>query len=278
LQTAEDHYLLAGRIGRDANDPEVRVRASLGLGAISTMRGNYPKARATFRQALRNARVWGVSDAVESLAHKGLLVAAVAAKDADSALIHGWHAFQRATGNPDEQAELAIALGEVALLAGQSEAALRACLHAIELATTDRVRLGAYGSAALAAARLGRRDVLDVAAAAVRTIVQGSQQTYDVAYTLLELAEAFEQIDARAEARVLVTETIARAKVSGFHELAHRAETLEMRLQARVSPVAIVKTPAGGSDFHDEVPRADILPNLSRASRSVIRSLVQLHV
>lgn len=274
LQTADDHYAIAERLGRKANEPDIRVRAMIGRGAVAGMRGNYPKARLVFNQALRAARASHLT-AVEALAHQGLLTAAVAAKDADCALVHGWEAFNQSADSPDRQAELAIALAEVALLAEHPDAAFSACMHAINLTTLDHVRLAAYGSAALAAARLGRRDLLDAVAADARIVAQRSQQLFDKAYTMLELAEAYKRIDADAEARSLLTDALTLATAGEFYELLHRAEQLSVALAARPRRAPSVhEAPIGVDRAASAATGAGA--RLSPASRSVIRSLVAL--
>jgi hypothetical protein len=208
------------------------------------------------------------------MAHQGLLAAALAAKDAESALVHGWKAFREASDQPEQQAELAVALGEVALLAGHPAAALAACLHAVRLTTRDHIRLGALGTAAIAAAGLGLRTLLDTLATDVRALVAQSPQPFENAYTMVELAEAYAHSGVEADARSFLSDALTLAEAGAFHEILHRAEKVSERLATDPRTRHAVRDE--GVDAGSSPVGWQPVAALSRASRSVIRSLTSL--
>jgi tetratricopeptide (TPR) repeat protein len=122
--------------------------------------------------------------------HHGLLVAAVAARDVDTALAHGWAAFQEESSDNDQRAEMLINLGEVSLHAREYRAALGACLSALELSDLPRLRLPATGTAAIAAAHLGERRVVEFLIRESKRLLTRSGQPFENARMLAELAEA----------------------------------------------------------------------------------------
>jgi tetratricopeptide (TPR) repeat protein len=278
LEDAQRHYSAAERLAKQSGDEDVRIRARMGHAVIASMRGNYPRARRAFRQALRAARKAGFQQH-ETAAHHGLLAAAVAAHDVDAAFVHGWHAFRDTVGEADARAEILNTLGELASLSGYPAAALSAYLKAIELSNLDRVRLPAIGGAALAAARVGQRELIDALASRCVAVAASSQQPYENAYALLEIAEAYAAVDAPLAARRFLGRVAALAEGGGFHELAIRAEQLDRALD-RSKPVALAH--ARSSPGIEIAPRARAAivagPNamLTERSREVIRALETL--
>ncbi len=279
MQTADDHYRLSERMGRRVREPDLYVRALIGRGVLAATRGNYPEARTLFHRGLQAARRAGLVEH-EAAAHSSLLKAAVAARDLDSALTHGWCAFTCCAQLPDRRAEILINLAEVALLAGHPESALPACVEALTLTTVDRVLLAGYGTGAIAASRLRRRDVLDMMASESLSIIQRSRQQLDKAYTLLELAEAYAALAAPEEAGDFLARALRIAEPAGLFEILHRADIVAQTLAglrsranagATVRPDAPVMTHTASHESRDS---SDI--SLSRASRHVIQSLAEL--
>jgi tetratricopeptide (TPR) repeat protein len=279
LDTADDNYRVAQRISREVREPDLYVRAMLGRGVIAATRGNYPKARVHFRRSLRAAQRSGLIEH-ESAAHNALLMAAIAAKDLDSALTHGWAALAYSSKLPDRHAEVLVNLAEVALLAGHPESALAACVEALGLTRIDRVLLAGYGTGANAAARLRRRAVLDRIAADSLKVIQRSGQQLDKAYTLVELAEAYATVAGWDEARTFLIRAREIAEPAGFFEILHRADIVAAQVAAPQSParrndlVAPSDVPAGA--VTRDSSRYDSTYSLSPASRRVIRSLAEL--
>ncbi|GJG86291.1 hypothetical protein tb265_14720 [Gemmatimonadetes bacterium T265] len=222
LAMAARFYRAAARAGHRAGAPDVVARALLGGGVLANMRGNYPKARTLFRRALRAASHAG-SAVLRRSGHQGLLLAAFAANDADTALAHGWAAIR---GLPEdaaeERAEMLLNLGEVGRQTGDHRAALGACLSAIELTDLPRLRLPALGTAARAAASLGEHRLLEFIARDVERTVARSGQQFENARTLVELAEAFDGY--RNDAALCYAARAQSLAASGtFYEVATRA-------------------------------------------------------
>lgn len=278
-QTAEDHYRAANRIGQRIREPDLRVRAILGRGVIAATRGNYPEARTLFLKGLRLARSFSLNEH-ETAAHNALLMAAVSAKDVEAALAHGWFLYRQASGAPERQAEVLVNLAEIALLAGHPQAALAACLAAVNLATVDRVLLAAYGSAAIAASRLARREVLDGIAMEAHAVIQQSSQVFDKAYTLLEFAEAYAMLHDLGDSRRYLAQARTIATPARFFEILHRADLLDELLAKSPS----TSTDGEGSQvrvlsagkLRPNPPRLVNDSTLSPASRRVIEALAEL--
>jgi tetratricopeptide (TPR) repeat protein len=278
METAIDHYLLAERIGSRIQEPDLYVRALLGRGVVISARGNYPAARAVFRRALRLAVRSGLVEH-EVAAHNALLMTAVAAKDLNSAFTHGWSAFLLSAAQPERRAEILVNLAEVALLAGHPDSALAACMEALAHAAIDRVLLAAYGSAATAASRLARPDLLDHFAIESRNVMSRSAQELDKAFTLMEFAEAYAHLRLDTQAHEYIVRARTIAEPAGYFEIVHRADVVDQLIKAnngaRSDTGADVNARAGDPLAHDVAP-PETAATLSRASRRVIQSLAGL--
>jgi hypothetical protein len=230
LGDADAHYRAAERLARVARDDDATARALIGRGVLAATKGNYPEARLGFRRALQAARRGGLHGH-EAAANQGLLAAAVAAGDVDTALVHGWLAYRDAVNEPGRQAEILVSLAEIARLAGYSAAALAAYLRALQLTGLDRVRLPALGGAALAAAGAGRRDTLDTLARDAELVISRSHQPFEEAYTLLELAEAYAHIENVERVAHYLSRAKPLAEAGSFFELVVRADDLGERIR-----------------------------------------------
>jgi hypothetical protein len=190
------------------------------------MRGNYPEARDLFRRGLTEATRAG-SDEHRRAAHHGLLVAAVAARDVETALAHGWAAFSETSADAsDERAEMLLNLGEVGRQAGEYRASLGACLTALELTDSARLRLPALGCAAIAAAQLGERRLLEFLAREVERTARRSGQPFEVARALMDLADACAVVDDAPKALAFAAHAESLAAANGFHEVTARADAV----------------------------------------------------
>ncbi len=251
LATAARLYRAAARAGRVAAAPDVVARALLGGGVLANMRGNYPRARTLFRRALRAATQAGCA-VLRRSGHHGLLLAAFAANDADTALSHGWAAIRTLPEDAaEERAEMLLNLGEVGRQAGEYRAALGACLSAIELTDLPRLRLPALGTAARAAAALGEHRLLEFMARDVERNVARSGQQFENARTLVELAEAFDGYRNETALRY-ASRAQSLALVGTFYEVATRAGRI---IDGRVDP-GTDSSLAHTSDVTTRSPRA----------------------
>ncbi len=261
LTTASALYRAAARAGRRAGAPDVAARALLGGGALASNRGNYPKSRALYRRALKQATLAG-SAFLQRASHHGLLYAAFAANDVDTALAHGWAAVRGLPEDAgDERAEALLNLGEVGRQAHEYQAALGACLSALELTDVPRLRLPALGTAARAAAALGEHRLLEFLARDVERIVARSGQQFENARALVELAEAFDGIRNEFALRY-ASRAQALSDAGTFHEITARAD----------------RVISGSIADGDDRTRADAASRAARSPRAqaVLRSLEAL--
>lgn len=250
LDTADALYDRVASTGERLGEAELQARALLGKGVTARVRGNYPKARTLFRQGLARATSGGLSD-LESVGHQGLLIAAITAGDSDTALVHGWAAYELAQGNGDREAELLINVSHVSMVAGYPEAALHGFLASLVRATGARYRLPSLGGAAVASARIGNRELVGTIARAAEESLLADGLPFETAGALRSLSEAFACVGDAARAEEYRLRARALARKNGFFEIVLATEPKEVP-----APVT------GPSRKH-----------LNRASLSVIESL-----
>jgi hypothetical protein len=218
LDSADELYRAVAAAGDRHNEPELRTRALLGIGVTARVRGNYPHARTVFKQGLALAREAGLTE-LESIAHQGLLIAAITAGDSDTALVHGWAAYELAEGNVDREAELLINVSHVSMVAGYPEAALRGFLASLVRTTGARYRIPSLGGAAVASARVGNRELLGSIARATEDSLLVGGLPFESASALRSLSEAFETIGDGARAEEYRLRARALARKNGFFEI-----------------------------------------------------------
>jgi hypothetical protein len=232
LEAAADGYAAAVAHARRGEDRWTEGRALLGAANVANMRGNYPEARARYREALRRTRDEPTLAPLAHDAHQGLALAAVAARDLDAALAHSWLAY-RASDDADQRAHALLNAAEACRLANEDAAALRAALQVLEVATAARLRLPALGTAAVVASRLARAAL--VRALRTRVAREGAAGPYERAYTLLEFAEAWLALGDADRAGDDARAALALAAPHGFHEVSIRAETVTSRVAASLA-------------------------------------------
>ena len=251
LDSADELYEGVSAVGEQYGEAELTSRALLGLGVNARVRGNYPKARRSFQEGLALATQAGYSE-LQSVAHSGLLIAAITAGDSDTALVHGWAAYELARGNADREAELLINLSHVSMVAGYPEAALRGFMASLQRSTGARFRLPSLGGAAVASARVGNRELVTTIARAAEDSLLVGALPFESAGMLRSLSEAFDSVGDAARAEDYRLRARALARKNGFFEIVLATEPKE--------------TPAAGKPA---ASRRD----LTRESMSVIESL-----
>jgi tetratricopeptide (TPR) repeat protein len=218
LDSADELYQAVALAGDRFGEAELKARALLGMGVTARVRGNYPKARDAFREGLARARNAGLSE-LESVAHQGLLIAAITAGDSDTALVHGWAAYELAQGNADREAELLINVSHVSMVAGYPEAALRGFLASLVRTQGARYRLPSLGGAAVASARVGNRELVATIARVAEDSLLITGLPYESAGALRSLSEAFESVGDAARAEDYRLRARALARKNGFFEI-----------------------------------------------------------
>ncbi len=258
MASAAELYAASVRAARAARAPEVAARALIGAGSLATVRGNYPDARHLFRQGLSAAARAGAEEHRRA-GHHGLMVAALAARDVETALAHGWAAFRETSPDAAEaRAEMLVNLGAVGRQAGEHRAALGACLSALELTNVSRIRLPALGTAALSAAHLGERRLFEFLAKDLERSVTASGQPFENARALVEFAEAAALLGDKRQASAFGERAASLAQLGPFHEVAANAE----RMQDELARTHGTTRPANGA--------------WSSKARDVLRSMERL--
>ena len=218
LDSADDLYDEVAAAGVKADEVELRSRALLGKGVVARVRGNYPSARKYFRDGLRQAESAGLAD-LTAIGHQGLLIAAATAGDNQTALVHGWAAFELAAEIPDRQAEILINLAQVSLLAGQAKAARSGFVASMSRTDSPRVKLVCLGGAAVAAATIGDAVALSRFTATVEDLVSPSAFPFETATALKSLFQAYELIGDSATSEAYRVRARALARKNGFFEV-----------------------------------------------------------
>lgn len=255
LEVADALYQDAARLGRAARDPAVIARATLGLGVVARVRGNYPVARTLFRKGLAIAERAGLVE-LQGMAHHGLLIAAGVAGDFDTALRHGWAAFRLAGDDAGRQAELLFNVAAASSDAGYDAAALQGYLAAAARLTAPRLRLPALAGAAVSAARLGDAERLAAITDDIGRELARDALPYERAQALALLAEAWAAVEPAGGGQPYRDRALALARAHAFHEIVHRTE--------RLAPAAT------------RVDRPSVPRPVSRPTRRVIAALEAL--
>jgi tetratricopeptide (TPR) repeat protein len=222
---AEELYRTVEELAREAGSPELRSRAFLGYGVLARVRGNYPDARRWYALAASEADAHGISD-VSSMAHHGLMTVAGTAGDFETALLEGWRAFHHTGSDADREAEMLVNLGQLLLEMGRPESAAHALAAAISRTRLPRLLLAGWGGVAVAAAHLGDTRLVDRAAIQIDEIARQQILPHSQAAAHFDLAKAYVQLGRRAPAEKYRQFVLSSAQVHGFHEFAHRAESL----------------------------------------------------
>ena len=235
LDTAEQLYSGVSDLGEAFAQPELSARALLGKGVCARIRGNYPRARSLFQDGLARATAAGLTE-LESVGHQGLLIAAGTAGDCETALVHGWAAYELASGNADREAELLINVSQVSLVAGYPEAALRGFLASLVRTATLRFRLPSLAGAAVASARIRNSELVSTIARVAEDSVIAAALPFETASALRALSEAFGCIGdaARAEDYRLRARSLARK--NGFFEIVLATEPKDVVAPAASEP------------------------------------------
>ena len=227
LDDAEGLYGQLHGMGERSQDELLLARAAIGRGVVARVRGNYPKSKAFFVEALTLSERVGSSE-LQRLAHQGLTVVAAVSEEWDEALRHGWLTLVLGAGNPEQESEALGNLAHISLGAGYPRAALHAILKAIPSYRDDRMLLPALGTAVVAAGRCDERSLLDHLTVKLDEHVANSNLPYEGARALLSLAQAFDEMGLPGRADSARSRARGMAEEHEFHELIHVAERDEL--------------------------------------------------
>jgi tetratricopeptide (TPR) repeat protein len=189
LDVADERYRRVALAARRTDSDELRARALNGRAILARLRGNYPESRRYGRRAVAVAERSGLNR-LASTAHHALMVAAAKAEMFDVAVAHAWKAFLRADKDSTLESNALGNIGQLFLDAGHPDIALSAFLSVLDRKPADRIRVPFLGGLAIAAARLGRRDIIDRITAEFVAGTASTAPPYDVASTALDLSRA----------------------------------------------------------------------------------------
>jgi hypothetical protein len=222
---AHDLYDDVAEIGTTHGDQELIARAHLGKGVLARVRGNYPEARREFVAVLELAGSSGSMRELYVHAHHGLLVVSAIARDFDAALRHGAAAMAGAT-TAQHRVELLMNLASVCVDVGEFRSGLHSYLHVLAAARVQRVRLGAFGGAALAAARLGDALMVNALVEVAAPMLSHSGPEFELADMTREFAEAYAWLNDVERWRRYRDEALDRATRRGFFEIVRRIDAM----------------------------------------------------
>lgn len=235
LDGAAGRYAHVLRMGRALRDPGLTAHGWFGRAAVAQFHGNYPEVRRCAQRTARIADRHGLRWLSHG-AHSSLMVCAGIDGRIDDALAHGWIAY-RAAGVPAQEAEVLVNVSQALFDSGHVREARAG--WAVVVATDDvpaHLVLPSLGGLALASAILDDVPRVRWAAREIGRLEKAGPSRYAVASALLECAMAFARIGQSALATRHATAALALARSHGFHEVAFKAESLDVSGQ---SPVAI---------------------------------------
>ncbi len=232
-------YEQVADLGATYGDVELDARAHLGIGVIARIRGNYPMARQHFLAILDGDASTDALYELHTHAHHGLMVASGVARDFETCLRHGSLALDRAR-DAEHRTELLTNLAGICLHVGQFRAALNSFLIILAESHLPRVRLAAFGSAAIAAARLGDAQMVTRLVTAALSASGGRGHEFEYADALREFAEAYLVLGNLAESQKHSQDALRRASDGGYFEITHRLETMSQGISAP-APIALTR-------------------------------------
>lgn len=239
LDSADELYDGVADTGSRHGKPELKARALLGKGVTARVRGNYPAARRHLSEGLAIAERAGLSD-LAAVGHQGLLIAAATAGDHQTALVHGWAAYELAAQSSDRQAEILINLAQVSLLAGQARAARSGFLASMSRTEEQRFRLPCLGGAAVASAMLEDCTTLTTLAKVAEDSLSLTGLPFESASVLKSLYDAYRISGDGVRAEEYRLRARALARKNGFFEIALGTESAESaRAKPRTAPAPL---------------------------------------
>lgn len=225
LDEAAERYDFIYDLGKRAAEPELMARAEIGRAALSQLRGNLPALREHSLKAAALADEAGARG-VSRLAHQGLTIVAEQMGNHAEAVAAGLRVLEMSSGYPEFEAEALQNLGQVLLIAGESQTA-KACFTAV-LANPapDRILLTALGALALASARLREEPTVEWCVREVWRANGIAVPRYELANALLESGMALQIVGRTEEAERYRGAAQRLAAQHEFHELVFNAEQL----------------------------------------------------
>jgi tetratricopeptide (TPR) repeat protein len=248
--SAVQRYTVSEELGRRFNNRLLSTRATLGLGSTQVIHGNYPLARALFGRVLEEK---AASAEFKAAARQGLLNAAVASEDWDTALQEGWHLLRAERSGAMAQVEVLNVLAHVCYCVGRYEAAAQAARLALKVATRPYQVMLAISI--LLNVSSEKRDLSRAReyGRALRLHIGRSAGPFEDARALLALSR-FERTC--GDASKAVENAAAALRIADryrYHEISYRAEGI---LEDLATPTVSVSDGLGASG--DQAATADL--------------------
>jgi tetratricopeptide (TPR) repeat protein len=228
-EEASDTYEEARLDGIRAKDPELTGRALLGESALCAQQGNFPDALTKATKALDT---FPPDSAYVPDAYLSLMAATSSLGDYQQAFDYGWRGYDACDTDADRRASVIANLATLALRLGRPAAARRGYLAVLGLSQVERVVLPSLSGLALVNAAMNDVDELRIVAHRLELRSALSPQPYEVARSLFELAQAWQQAGQHQDAEECLARARDLALRHGFHEVSHRSELLGEALAA----------------------------------------------
>jgi len=222
FDAATERYRRVAAVGRREHSDELAVRALMGQSIVARQLGNYPRVRERAARAAAIAERRGMTR-LAATACQVLTVGFAVARDFGTAVTHGWRAYQHGVGDPILEAEALGIVGQLFLDMGHPEPAAAAFRAIISRAPADRILLPSLGGLAVAASRMGARDTVAWVEDRIESRIRAGATPYCIASAQLDLAIAWNELDAPAHADEARRGALALAVEYRFHEIAHHA-------------------------------------------------------
>lgn len=236
-EAADVLYGLLQDAATSLDSPELHARAHFGFGLRARERGNLPLMQKHTQAALEYALAAKDLELIAG-AHHGLTAVAGELKKFDEAVMHAWAGFRDVRGDASKEAHALVNVAQAILDFGEPAIALRAYVTALTRRLPMRLELPALGGAAIAAARIGDRRMLDRIVNRLDVLAGTGDLRFD---TLSAQAEAVTALiimdDARAEP--LRLDVLARASAGGFHSVVYRMEHTEAKDAGKAPSVTV---------------------------------------
>lgn len=220
---AENFYTYLFSFARRHRLPELRGRALVGLGIIRTLSGD---SDAAFRWYAKARTASAHHPVVVAVSYHGEMAAALAQADFSRALVAGSRALETGKLGSYDEAGLMVNMASIALRAERPRAALAAVIRALRKSKHARVRLTAYSKGAMAAARLGRRALVEKFAARLVATAASANFPLDELEARSELAVAFAHAGETAKAHRIARSVRRDAQQMDLGVVVQRCDTV----------------------------------------------------
>lgn len=216
LSGAERALRASLQVSARYSDRWLKVRSLLGMGVVNHSRGNYPRARKFFEDALHDAAP-DVDLMVGS--HLGLMSVFRTTSEYDTAIEHGCTALQLANGSPAAEAEALALLSAVSIEVGAYEAAARSAARALAIGGRRNKRCELLRHVVHTALLMGDRESVALHLDSFREAIGGTQNMWERAQSERVLSCVYRDMGDYRAADIHLSESERIASQFGFAEI-----------------------------------------------------------